>query len=701
MPGHVAQGLCPHAARVQHEPVAVASPRADRGLDLPAPRAGTSPAILLVSLAAVAAGVVLEVVAGSGRIVNPFLPVIVATTLLDAVLGHLIARRYAGHPVARVLQLAGLLGAVVVLAGGHANAALFGPLPDAGATVTLWLSRWVWVPATALPALGLLLLFPDGRLPSPRWRPAAAVAVLGPLLLAVDFATLPFAVTVWRDVPVENPFAVVPPAGTAALEVVAYLAWIGGAAVGSAAVLLRRRRAPAAERPRYALVVGPAVLLPPALLAGWVFPAGGVAEMVVVTALAVTVTVSMLRHRMFDLDVVVNRAAVHGLLVVSLFGAYVTVVALASEVIGGDSAWPAGAVAAVVVAALTGPLLSRLRTGVDRLMYGDRGRPDAVAGRLVVATSAPAAPAASGVLGAAAEALRDALRVPWVRVEVGPDRGAAGTPRTEGHEVDIRLRGERLGRLVVGARWDGERRTAADDRALDAAARQLAVTAEAYLLARRLAEARERLVGAREDERRRIRRDLHDGLGPALAGITAALEGLEEIGRTDPGAAAAALPELRAQARAAVGDVRRLVDGLRPPALDELGLAGALREELRRLEQATAVRCRLEGPDRLPPLPAAVEVAALRIVLEAATNTVRHASATTCSARLAVDGGELSVLVDDDGTGLPAVPVPGVGLASMRERAEEVGGTLAVAARPGGGTRVSAVLPLAVPAVRP
>jgi signal transduction histidine kinase len=650
--------------------------------------------VLVGTVAALVLAGVLEAAAGPGRIVNPYLPVIAFTTLLYAVLGHLVARRYAGHPIARVLQLAGVLGAVVLVAGAHANAALFGPLPDSGAALSLWLSRWLWVPATSLATLCLLLLFPDGRLPSPRWRVAAALAATGPLLLAVDFATLPFRDTVWQDVPVENPVLVVGASVTAVLEAVAYPAWVAGAAVGAAAVVVRRRRASAADRQRFALVVGPAVLLPVALLASWLTPAGGVAEMLVAVALVVTVTVSMLRHRMFDLDVVINRAAVHGLLVVSLFGAYVTVVALVSEVVGGDAAWPAGVAAALVVAGLAGPLLSRLRTGVDRLMYGDRGRPEAVAGRLAVATSTGST--ASGVLDGAAEALRAALRVPWVRVEVGADSATAGERRTEGHDTDIHMGDERLGRLVVGARWDGERRTPADDRALDAAARQLAVTAEAYLLARRLAEARERLVGAREDERRRIRRDLHDGLGPTLAGITAALEGLEEVARTDPASAAAALPDLRVQARTAMGDVRRLVDGLRPPALDELGLGGALDEELRRLERATGVRCTLDAALHLPPLPAAVEVAALRIALEATTNAVRHAAPTSCAVRVAVDGDQLTVEVDDDGTGLPAAPVPGIGLASMRERAEEVGGTLAVGAPPSGGTSVRAVLPLTV-----
>jgi two-component system NarL family sensor kinase len=644
----------------------------------------------------VAAGLALEWATGPARIVNPFLPAIAGAALLNSILGHLIGRRHAGHAVARVLQVAGLLQTAVVLTAGYANAALFGPLPEQGATLALWSSRWLWVPAIAVSGLGLLLLFPDGRLPSPRWRTAAALATVGPLLLTLAFATLPFTDTVWRDVPVENPLAVFPREAYVVLEAVAYPAWVLGVAVGSAAVVARRRRATGTQRQRYRLVVVPAVLLPVALAASWLTEVGGLVEMVVGVWLAIAVTVAMLRHRMFDLDVVVNRAAVHALLVLSLFGAYVSVVALVSEAAGGEVSWPAGAVAAVTVAALTGPLLTRLRAGVDRLMYGDRGRPDALAGRLAVATAGGAPPGdrPADVLTAAAEALRDALRVPWVRVEVDSDRGVAGDQRTDGREVDIRLGEERLGRLCVGARWDGERLTVADEQALEAAARQLAVTAEAYLLARRLADARERLVGAREDERRRIRRDLHDGLGPALAGITAALEGLEEVARTDPAAAVAALPGLRAQARTAVGDVRRLVDGLRPPALDELGLAGALEEELRRLEQASGVRCTLVGSHRLPALPAAVEVAALRIALEAATNVVRHASATTCSVVLSVSEREVAVRVDDDGAGLRADAVPGVGLTSMQERAEEVGGTCTVTAHPSGGTRVSALLPL-------
>jgi two-component system, NarL family, sensor kinase len=352
----------------QHEAVTITESPPDQGVPSPPAAPGARATLLLIALGAVAAGLALEFTAGADGIANPFLPVLVAAALLDSVLGHLIGRRHPGHPLARVLQVAGLLGGAVVLTGGYANAALFGPLPDSGATLALWLSRWLWVPASAVSMLGLLLLFPDGRLPSPRWRTAAALAAVGPALLALVYATLPFTETVWQDVSVENALAVLPTGASDALNVVAHAGWVFGVAVGSAAVVVRRRRAVGAERARYRLVVVPAVLLPPALVASWLTEIGGLAEMVVATWLAIAVTVAMLRHRMFDLDVVVNRAAVHALLVLSLFGAYVTIVALVSEVVGGDVSWPAGAVAALVVAAVTGPLLSRLRTGVDRLM---------------------------------------------------------------------------------------------------------------------------------------------------------------------------------------------------------------------------------------------------------------------------------------------------------------------------------------------
>jgi two-component system, NarL family, sensor kinase len=662
------------AAPLLQEPPAPARGRPG-GRWLPAVTAGT-----------LLAGLALEALATDpGRISNPFLPVIVGSAVLYGWLGHLVSRRHPAHPVARVLAATGLVAGLTVLAGGHANAALFGPLPDLGAAGTLWFSRWTWVPLLGLQAVALPLAFPDGSLPSPRWRAAARAALAGPVLLAAVSATLPFSWSVWELVPVENPLAV-DPAAMALPERIAAVWSVLGSAVAAAALVVRQRRGDRRVGP----VLVPAVLMPPALAVSLLGPTG-LPEMVVGVALAGTVTWTMLRHRVLDVDVLVNRTLVYGLLAASLVGAYVAVVALTAQAVGSTTSWLPGAVAAAVVAVVLGPLLQHLRAGVDRFLHGHRAEPAEVVARLA---GTGAAGTVEDVLDRAAAALQATLRVPWVRVEVGGRTAAVGEPRTAGRRLALRHGEEDVGVLEVGARYDGERVTAADERVLAAVAAQLAATAHALLLAQRLAAARERLVAAREDERRRIRRDLHDGLGPSLAGISAGLEGAEEIARTDPAAAIGLLPGLREQTREAVADVRRLVDGLRPPALDSLGLVGVVRQELAHLAGAGGVDVRLRAPDRLPELGAATEVAALRIVLEAVHNVRRHARAASCRVDLDVAGTDLVLTVTDDGVGLGMAPPTGVGLGSMRERAEEVGGDLQVESRPGAGTTVCARLPI-------
>jgi signal transduction histidine kinase len=201
-------------------------------------------------------------------------------------------------------------------------------------------------------------------------------------------------------------------------------------------------------------------------------------------------------------------------------------------------------------------------------------------------------------------------------------------------------------------------------------------------------------VAAREEERRRLRRDLHDGLGPTLAGIAL---GLDVAGNTladDPDGARAVLRELKAETAASIGDVRRLVNDLRPPALDEFGLTAALRQHADRVSVRDGhLAVTVNAPPHLRALPAAVEVAAYRIAMEAVTNAARHASARQCQLRLTLDD-TLEVEVCDDGVGLPTARREGVGLAAMRERAAELGGTCLIEGRPGGGTRVLARLPL-------
>jgi signal transduction histidine kinase len=229
---------------------------------------------------------------------------------------------------------------------------------------------------------------------------------------------------------------------------------------------------------------------------------------------------------------------------------------------------------------------------------------------------------------------------------------------------------------------------------LEDLARQAEVAVHAVRLTADLQRSRERLVATREEERRRLRRDLHDGLGAQLAGLNVQAGTLRRIIPSDPRTADELVLELREELRGAIADIRRLVYDLRPPALDDLGLVEALRQLAERYDSKDApLRVVVEAPENLPNLPAAIEVAIYRITQEALTNVARHARARTCVVRLSVND-DVALEIVDDGVGIPAGRSAGVGLSSMHERAEELGGGCIVEALPGGGTRVLARLPL-------
>jgi signal transduction histidine kinase len=246
--------------------------------------------------------------------------------------------------------------------------------------------------------------------------------------------------------------------------------------------------------------------------------------------------------------------------------------------------------------------------------------------------------------------------------------------------------------MILAPRTPGEGFSASDRRLLEDLARQAGVAAHASRLTADLQRSRERLVTAREEERRRLRRDLHDGLGPQLAAQTLKVGSARSLYGRDPAAADALLSDLEANMEAAISDIRRLVYNLRPPALDELGLDGAIRASA--AQYATnGLKISVDAPKVLPSLPAAVEVAAYRIAQEALTNVVRHAQASESIVRLRLDG-ELELEITDDGVGLAENRGTGVGLSSMRERAVELGGTCVVEQSVPQGTRVVARLPL-------
>jgi signal transduction histidine kinase len=229
--------------------------------------------------------------------------------------------------------------------------------------------------------------------------------------------------------------------------------------------------------------------------------------------------------------------------------------------------------------------------------------------------------------------------------------------------------------------------------------RQAGLAAHAAERTEELLVARRLLVTAREEERRRIRRDLHDGLGPVLGALTLKLDAARRLG---PEEADAVLVGAKRDLGDALLDLRRLVHGLRPPALDEVGLVGALEQQLAQPRGAEAPAVSLSAEGDLASLPAAVEVAAFRITGEAVANALRHSGGTRCDVVLRHALGELVVTVADDGRGLGfGRPRGGVGLSSMQERAQEVGGSVEVTSPPAGGTLVVVRLPVHAPVVSP
>jgi signal transduction histidine kinase len=427
-----------------------------------------------------------------------------------------------------------------------------------------------------------------------------------------------------------------------------------------------------------------------------------------------SIGMAILRARLWDIDLLINRTLVYGALTASVVGLYVLVVGYLGTLFQTSGNLFVSLVATGIVALIFQPLRSWLKRGVNRLLYGERDDPYAVLARLGQRLEATLATEA--VLPTIVETVAQALKLPYVAIELqqGDERliaaeyGDRETRRQGDRETrrDVSIspspslpfslalvyQGEPVGQRILAPRASGEQFNPADQRLLDDLARQVGVAVHAVRLTSDLQRARERLVTAREEERRRLRRDLHDGLGPQLASQTLLIDTVVRLLPGDVDGAINLLQRLKSQSQDSIADIRRLVYALRPPALDDLGLVGALREHAMQYAQS-GIQINVVEQAQLPPLPAAVEVAAYRIVQEALTNVIRHAQAQHCTIEIAPEA-DLVVTVADDGRGLPADRRMGVGLSSMQERAVELGGRLAIEPRAGGGTRVRAWLPL-------
>ena len=574
------------------------------------------------------------------------------------------------------------------------------PLP--GMTFAVWfLLRFTALLPTTIAVI--LLLFPTGRFLSGRWGTAGRASLVVMVVAALTYVVMPSGgFDDGRLPPGTDPdpttIDALAPYGDAMISVALAASFVAFV-VPMLTVVVRHRRSRGVERARMRWLLWSVLTMTLTISATLLLDLGwfeNVLLFVSVNLAPVAMTVAVLNPSLVSIEDLLGRTLVYGGLSVIILGIDLTVLAGLALLLDDALAQRQVVLVALLLSVvLYGPLRARLWAAVRRLMLGDRDNPyDVVAG---LASSLESADEGPGQLAAVARVVASTFGVGFVSVEVdraGGERLIAthGDRPAETRTLPITYRDSEVGRLVLPARGLRSRLSRRDEQLLGDLVRQAATAARTSRLADELQDHREQLVVAREEERRRIRRDLHDGLGPSLSGVVFQLESARLLVDRDPETAKSQLGTTSAHVRDVVADVRRLVHELRPPALDDRGLVGALAQQAELLS-AAGTTTRVEAAD-LGALPAAVEVAAYRIVGEALTNVGRHAAAATCTIRLADLGGELLVEVADDGVGIAVDAAAGVGLVSLRERAAELGGRSAVTCPGSGGTVVRAWLPL-------
>ncbi len=612
-----------------------------------------------------------------------------------AVGGALITLRVRRSVVGWLMLGAGTLYLVATATGTWLYQRLDAGLDGAGTRALAAVHLVVWMPAIALLVPLAVQLFPTGRPLNRAWTPVAVLTVVAGVGFSVGWALDPVLMT-GLGLADDGPLVDDVPRWVRTAVSIASLA--GASILASLlAPVVRLVRRPGEERLQvlwlvWAVVVALVVAVPSS--AADVPPP---LVPLVVPLVPLAMTAAVLRHRLYGITVVVNRTLVYLALTATLLLTHLAVVQGMAGVLG--SAGAAQVLATAVVAVGFAPVRAVLQRAVDRWLFGSGADPYGALsdlGRRLQSSLSP-----EQVLPAIATTVADALKLPYVQVRAGrpgdqPLRTVElGTPTGPTAEYPLTDSGAVVGALVVAA--DARPRGLGGPRheLLADLVRQAGPAVHAVVLTEELQSSRERTITALEEERTRIHRDLHDGLGPALTGVVLKAEAAGNLVGTEPARAAVLMADVSSQTRTAVDDVRRLVYGLRPPALDRLGLRPALEGHVDRLAaRPDGPRLALELPADLPRLPAPVEVAAYRIVTEALANVLRHSGAGTARARLWVEDDSLHLEVCDDGPAGPAW-VPGVGLVSMRERTEQLGGGFSAAASPSGGV-VTAWLPLAL-----
>jgi signal transduction histidine kinase len=656
-------------------------------------------ALALAAVGLIAAGLVLDRIATGQHVSGAgpawLYPFLLAAVSVPAAVGALIAGRRPHNSIGWILILGALSLAVVLAATPYTWVALDahpGSLPG-GSWAALVSSFW---PAFFIWPLAIAFVFPDGRLPSRRWRPyalfaAGSLIVLTLLLLLADQLEAPFS-----EVP--NPFPLRLPDALGFLRTVAWLAVFASLFVGAAAARIRYKRSAGIERLQMLWLAYAALLIPLGVVCFllWSVVFGGTGDAVVAfllgmeAAVALAVGIAVTRYRLYEIDRLINRTLVYTVLTAALGLLYAAVSLLAGIVVGRGSTWVT-AVAVLTVAVAFGPVRSRAQAAVDwrfdRLRYDGlrrvrafvdevregRREPEDVGLVLAAAVRDPSVE----LLFRLPESNAYADRLGAMIVEPDADTRAATKVEHRGQEIGLLLH-ER----ALLERPDLLRSILA---AASLAIEIARLRVEVRIQLAEVEESRARVVRAGYEERRRLERDLHDGAQQRLVTLGIVLRRLQRSLPPEARILGPALDSAVAEIGRAIEDLRTIAAGVRPPRLDE-GLAAALAD----LARGAPVPVELETTQER--LPVEIEAAAYFVVCEAVTNAVKHASPSRVRVEAMVANGALRLVVADDGVG-GATVAKGTGLVGLTDRVEAQGGTLLIHSPPGVGTRIEAEIP--------
>ncbi|MFC7620057.1 histidine kinase [Microlunatus sp. GCM10028923] len=585
-----------------------------------------------------------------------------------------------------------VVGPLMTLGGfGHLSTAVIGSLWQVGAAADwpTWLLRtmiglsggWTLGLGGMLPAL--VLLFPDGRLPSPRWRPVLWLTIAVTAYQIIDTALSPYENRAGDQRSAS--ILALPAPLPEAMFLIANL--VGGTCMLLAIIslVLRYRRSGETGRRQLLWLLLAVIAMGVINAQRWITGDGPILLLLTFVLIPTAMAIAVVRHGLWDIREIVSRALVYGVLICLVVACYVGLVAGLSRLMPVDAGHPLAIAGVLVITFALNPVRLLLQRAVARAVYGHRTEPAAAAQQLGERL------ADSDDLDAVLDQIRNTLRLPAlaVRDEEVPV-AAAGTPPPGAAQVDVPLArsGGRHWTLEVTLRAGERRLHEADRRVIAVVSGPLGLLLRAQALAAQLQDARAAVIEARERERALLYRDLHDGMGPKLTSAAFRVDAAANLVGSRPDDAQRLLREARAAVGEAVTEVRRVVYGLRPLALDQLGLVGAVREHARQFGDQVVVT----APDRIDQASPAVELAAYRITLEAIANAQRHSSATRIDVTIISGPPGLTVSITDNGAPDRAW-VEGVGVRSMRERSEELGGGTVVGPA-GDGWSVVATLPL-------